>query len=187
MDEAHITHVLSEYRKRFPEDEKAVAELEQLIRDRADITSRKEFRGHVTCGGIVLGCEGRVLMVHHRILNRWLFPGGHLEPEDMSLRDAASREVVEETGLSKTALGDFHDWLDELPIQIDVHAIPADPKKHEPAHRHFDFRFVFRGSSQALNLSVDEVKDWSWVTPERAPAPVYRRLKALATNRSDRC
>ncbi|WP_406403626.1 NUDIX domain-containing protein [Streptomyces sp. NBC_00879] len=42
---------------------------------------------------------GRVLHIKHRALNRWLLPGGHLEPDDTSLLAAAQRELTEETGI----------------------------------------------------------------------------------------
>jgi 8-oxo-dGTP pyrophosphatase MutT (NUDIX family) len=40
----------------------------------------------------------RILIVHHRRLDRWLLPGGHIEPEDAEVWDASRREVLEETG-----------------------------------------------------------------------------------------
>ena len=42
----------------------------------------------------------RVLLVHHARLDRWLLPGGHVEPEDGCVEDAARREVIEETGVA---------------------------------------------------------------------------------------
>src|SRR5947209_18930392 len=62
--------------------------------------SREQFTpGHITCTGLVLAPDGeRVLLVHHRRLDRWLLPGGHVEPSDAAIADAARRWVVEETG-----------------------------------------------------------------------------------------
>ena len=62
--------------------------------------SRHQFSpGHITCSGLVVspGRE-RLLLVHHRRLDRWLLPGGHVEPEDPDIRAAGRREVIEETG-----------------------------------------------------------------------------------------
>src|SRR5690242_17595784 len=63
--------------------------------------SRDQFApGHITCTGLVLAPGGdAILVVHHRRLDRWLLPGGHVEPEDITIADAARREVVEETGV----------------------------------------------------------------------------------------
>ena len=64
--------------------------------------SRAQFTpGHITSSGLVLARDGEsVLLVHHRRLDRWLLPGGHVEPEDAAIEEAARREVVEETGVA---------------------------------------------------------------------------------------
>src|SRR4051812_38302924 len=62
--------------------------------------SRKQFNpGHITCTGLVLSpSREQMLLVLHRRLQRWLLPGGHVEPDDPRIGDAGRREVVEETG-----------------------------------------------------------------------------------------
>src|ERR1700723_1473213 len=62
--------------------------------------SRHQFTpGHITCTGLVLASDGeRLLLVHHRRLDRWLLPGGHVDPDDTEIWETASREVIEETG-----------------------------------------------------------------------------------------
>src|SRR5690348_16350426 len=76
--------------------------------------------GHFTASAFVLSPDRRrLLVVYHRKLERWLQPGGHTEPPDTSIVDAAWREVEEETGVRGTtpaASGVF---------DIDVHDIPA--------------------------------------------------------------
>lgn len=41
---------------------------------------------------------GRVLLHHHAGLNRWLPPGGHVDPNETP-DNAATRELLEETGV----------------------------------------------------------------------------------------
>ncbi|HXB67386.1 MAG TPA: NUDIX domain-containing protein [Candidatus Acidoferrales bacterium] len=131
--------------------------------------------GHITCTGLVLapGAE-RILLVHHRRLHRWLLPGGHVEPDDASVADAARREVVEETGAVL------------LPgaaplIGADVHAIPTNGR--EPYHLHHDLLFQFHAIADELRVS-SESHAVTWCTPadfDRYQIPgnvrrAYRRI-----------
>jgi 8-oxo-dGTP pyrophosphatase MutT (NUDIX family) len=154
----HIRRVLRDYLDNYPEDKPALDAVHHLLDDGADLTSRKEFRGHATAGAVVIDADGRVLQVHHRALDKWLLPGGHLEPTDATLQAAAVREVAEETQIGAdelTALG-------ALPVHVDVHRIPANPSKGEPDHLHIDFRFAFRTTADVQELQSEEVVDSAW-------------------------
>jgi len=114
--------------------------------------SRKQYEpGHITCTGLVLHPDrDAFLLVHHKRLDRWLLPGGHVEPEDAEIWDAAIREVREETGAlidrRPDPQADPHVGSAALPlIGIDVHGIP--PKRQEPYHLHHDLIFGMRASS----------------------------------------
>lgn len=141
------------------------------------LTNRKDVPIHVTCGVIARHPDGRVLQIHHRALDRWLFPGGHLEPDDASLTAAALRELAEETGL--TTAND-HANVRPVPIDIDIHAIPANPRKGEPDHYHADFRYVVQVTDDAIHLQTDEVTAWRWADPSQIDNPrLTERLQSL--------
>lgn len=110
--------------------------------------------GHLTASAVVWSVEGdTVALVWHKALQRWLQPGGHLEPEDRDLESAARREVEEEVGATELiSLG---------AIDLDVHEIPPNPARNEPVHRHFDIRFAFRVAGP-----VSHTPGVRWVTPE---------------------
>jgi len=139
--------------------------------------SRAHFTpGHITCSGLVLASDReRFLLVHHRRLNRWLLPGGHVEPEDPEIWDAARREVIEETGVPLIA--------DERPrlAGVDVHGIPSNGR--EPYHLHHDLIFHFCAASDEFRLS-HESRAIAWCGPaefDRYSVPVniqraYRRI-----------
>lgn len=155
----HILTVVNDYAEAHPEEKDGLAPVVDLLAAGADLTSRKEFRGHATAGAVLAGPDGRVLHIRHLALDAWLLPGGHLEPEDESLQGAALRELTEETGIPAEAVTPVGD----RPVHIDVHPIPANHAKDEPAHRHADFRFLFRTAATGIGrLQAEEVTGAAW-------------------------
>ncbi|MFB6581353.1 NUDIX hydrolase [Streptomyces sp. NPDC056402] len=143
-----------------------------------------EFRGHATAGAVVVNAEGRALFIRHVALGTWLTPGGHLEPEDADLLGAALRELIEETGIT-LSVAPVH----AVPVHIDVHPIPANESKGDPAHQHFDFRYLFRlegegegGGDQEVTLQEEEVSGYAWrsvdtITDETLRARILASLR----------
>ena len=43
--------------------------------------------------------RGEEVKIRHKTLDKWLLPGGHIEPEDSSLLGASLRELEEEAGI----------------------------------------------------------------------------------------
>lgn len=132
--------------------------------------------GHVTCSAIVLDPDRHVLHIRHNTLHAWLRPGGHLEPGDTSLIEAALREVSEETGIRADALA----LISDEPVDIDVHPIPANPAKGEPDHQHFDLRYAFTTAARpVIRLQAEEVDDFAWLpAADIQPAALAERIAA---------
>lgn len=150
----------------FPADEEIKSRelILGLLRHGADPFSREHFTpGHITSTGVVLHpARDRVLVIHHARLERWLLPGGHVEPEDAALWQAARREVQEETGVAVTGEG----WL----AGMDVHGIP--PKRGEPYHLHHDLKFAFVAADDALTAS-EETRGAGWCPIDEAAFEQY--------------
>ena len=149
----------------------------RLAEETAEPFSRDQFEpGHFTASGFVVSPDGgSTLLVYHRRLDRWLQPGGHIDPSDGSVEAAARREVVEETGV---VLSDAPGRL----IDLDVHPIPAG--KGEPEHCHFDIRFRFTASDTMLVADRSEVRDARWcplgaVSTDVGDASVHRVVRLL--------
>ncbi len=134
-----------------------------LLGQSSDPFSRSTFDpGHVTASGVVLTPDlGRVLLIFHRRLRRWLQPGGHVEPDDPDLVAAARREILEETGVRLDAR------VPPVMVGVDLHQIPARPD--EPPHLHHDvvFRFIAEGDRVAPEwgrevrwCDVDRLDQW---------------------------
>jgi len=116
---------------------------------------RRQFNpGHITCSGLVFSPQrDRILLVLHRRLQRWLLPGGHVEPDDDAIADAGRREVIEETGAVLAA-----DAAPRL-VGVDVHGIPR--RRDEPFHLHHDLTFRFQATSEAFE-ACEEVREVAW-------------------------
>ncbi|MEP6535219.1 MAG: NUDIX domain-containing protein [Bryobacteraceae bacterium] len=113
--------------------------------------------GHITCTGAVLAPDRKaVLLVHHKRLDRWLLPGGHVERQDATIGGVARRDVLEETG---AALSDIAPRL----VGMDVHPIP--PGKREPLHLHHDLIFAFQAQSKQFQVS-EESRAVAWCSVE---------------------
>jgi len=128
----------------------------------ADPFARANAAGHVTGSAFVIDVRWRVLLVHHRKLGIWVQPGGHADGERLA-HLVALREAREETGLADLA---FHPGLrlaDGSPalLDVDVHPIPARPG--EPAHEHFDLRFLLATARpDAIDVAAAEVLALAW-------------------------
>ncbi len=156
--------LLAEHHPADAQEREYLARIRGLVQDDVSWFSRQHFEpGHVTASGFVVSPDGRkLLLIHHAKLDMWLQPGGHVDPEDGSLELAARREVMEETGLRE---------LLPLPgfpraVDVDVHVIPANPRKGEPGHRHYDVRFAFWATDEALQAGSDAL-DARWVPLEQ--------------------
>jgi 8-oxo-dGTP pyrophosphatase MutT (NUDIX family) len=111
--------------------------------------------GHVTGSAwIVSPARDAVLLTHHRKLDRWLQLGGHADGDSDVLR-VALREAHEESGLGSIVP------VDGRIFDVDVHAIPA--RAREPAHFHYDVRFLLEADPSADLVVSSESKALEWV------------------------
>jgi 8-oxo-dGTP pyrophosphatase MutT (NUDIX family) len=109
--------------------------------------------GHLTGAAWLVSADGgRVLLTHHRKLERWLQLGGHADG-DPDLARVALREAGEESGLPGLA-------LDPGIFDLDRHWIPA--RGAEPGHWHYDVRFVVRASGSEQFVVGEESHDLAW-------------------------
>jgi 8-oxo-dGTP pyrophosphatase MutT (NUDIX family) len=153
----HVQKTLEDYGRQYPSDEALVTELlAHVMGHRKTFAARSNTDGHITCGAVVLDDQGRVLLVHHKVLNLWLTPGGHVAASDVTLEAAALRELTEETGIGEITV------LQHFPIHIDRHTIPGNPGKNEPEHVHWDCRFAFLSHGGILTIQPEEVHGAAW-------------------------
>jgi len=118
--------------------------------------------GHVTASAWITNPQyTHALMLHHKKLNRWLQPGGHVE-QDSDVSTAALREAREETGITNLQI------IGDGIFDIDIHTIPANRKETE--HQHFDIRFLLEAALEATPAVSDESNDVRWFTLDEIAA-----------------
>ncbi len=134
--------------------------IRSLVEAREDCFERSCLPGHITASSWILSPDrGHFLLTHHRKLGRWLQLGGHADGECDVWRVALC-EAREESGMADFSTPQRAvDGL-AIPIDVDVHLIPARPG--EPEHEHHDIRFLLvAGANQDLLIS-DESNDLRW-------------------------
>jgi len=163
MDRHALLRELARHAPEGPREEESLARLTAFVAGPSDPFARANPEGHVTASAVVARPDGSAfLLVLHRKLSRWLQPGGHAEHEDASAFDAARREAIEETGIAR-----FDAPLGRAILDVDVHPIPARGK--DPAHHHFDVRFLLTTESDAdPAASEDPTRPIRWASYEEA-------------------
>lgn len=173
---AHARGQFAAYLRLHPAERCGLQALAAQLEDGGgDLFSRANMRGHITTSGLVFDAvAARVLLIHHKTLDRWLQPGGHHEGSD-SLLASAAREVAEETGVEPRRCGA------ERPFDVETHAIPANPAKGEGAHCHHDFIYLFAvDSTQPLKPQWTEVNGATWMDLEGFAALPTERFRRMA-------
>jgi 8-oxo-dGTP pyrophosphatase MutT (NUDIX family) len=150
---------LADYAGRHPEHAALADEFGTLLDDGENPFLRSRLAGHFTGSAWLVSADGaRVLLTHHRKLNRWLQLGGHADGE-RDLAKVALTEAEEESGLTGLVLEDGAALFD-----IDKHWIPE--RLDVPGHWHYDARYVVRAvGSEAFAISEESLAlAWREVT-----------------------
>jgi 8-oxo-dGTP pyrophosphatase MutT (NUDIX family) len=127
----------------------------------ADVVTRENKFGHFTASAFVVDEDcSKALMLHHNIMNDWIYPGGHADGE-YDLYSVALREVQEETGLT------VYPMFDKEIFAIQAAPVKGHIKngKYVPAHIHYDVLFVFKAKKEDMNkirILANENKSVEW-------------------------
>jgi 8-oxo-dGTP pyrophosphatase MutT (NUDIX family) len=169
--------IVSGYIKRFPAEAGRLAQLIEQVDGGEKLNDRRNFNGHVTGSGIVLSPDRqKVLLIYHKLFDRWQQPGGHWETDDEpDPLEAAKREVEEETSIQVAVYLPLDADHPLVPLDIDSHAVPARPQKDELVHIHHDFRYVFIAASEELHHQEAEVSAAAWFPLDAPEAQIIAR------------
>ena len=145
---------IENYKSDFEEESEFKMRFIDLFNSNSKCFSRESLTGHITASAFIFDKNQRkILLIHHKKLNKWLQPGGHCDG-DPNVFEVAKKEVWEETGLNSVISdGEIFD--------LDIHTIPE--RKGVPEHEHFDVRFLFFADSNIPLVQNHETIDLGWI------------------------
>ena len=158
-----LLSLLKSYAKRHTNEEKTVDKFIEFVKAFDTCFERSLQVGHITGSAWLLNSTlDSVFLVHHKKLDKWLQPGGHVDGSPDVLTEAI-REAVEETGIKKLSP------LSANIFDLDIHTIPE--RDEEPEHFHYDVRFLLQAhddkfliseeSNAGVWLPLDKIKEYS--------------------------
>jgi 8-oxo-dGTP pyrophosphatase MutT (NUDIX family) len=163
--------------ERFCPADIAAPDMRSLL-ENPQATFRTSHPAHVTTSSVLLSADNqKVLLLFHRKIGEWVYPGGHADG-DWHLLRSALRECFEETSLKELEVcpprrildGDNALFCPHLFQRFSIRETPT-----EAAHVHFDAVFVFRNVSNGQAVCDPlESSGSKWVTVEDLRAHATR-------------
>ena len=148
---------LFSYRSDYSEENVFKTRIMNFITTHPDAFERSCKEGHITGSAWLLNPDGRkVLLTHHRKLNRWLQLGGHSDG-NADTAAVALREATEESGIQGIR------FVSKDIFDIDIHPIPKNLTKGEGPHFHYDIRFLLQAPTENFVVS-NESKALRWMS-----------------------
>jgi len=125
-----------------------------------------ELYDFTTSAFIMHPTDPKLLLLHHKKLNSWLQPGGHIELNENPLQ-ALHHELEEETGLTP----DMYTILEPadspktsgtsvtlpLPFYVSDH-------RFNDVHRHIDMTYLVHSNTDTLTTTPDGAHAIKWLT-----------------------
>ena len=125
--------------------------------------------GHLTASALVLReSTNQALLTLHPIVGRWLQLGGHCEPTDATLVEAAAREAREESGIAGVS-------IEPVPVRLDRHEVRCAGL---PTW-HLDVQYLALVPDDAVARISAESDDLQWWSVDEPPASVDASVQAL--------
>ncbi|MFB8763932.1 NUDIX hydrolase [Nocardiopsis alba] len=149
-----------------------------------DDDTLREFGYVLVCSGYLVE-RSKVLLVHHNRFDKWVPPGGHIEPGE-TFAEAAAREFKEETGLVVEAIStqpiihpaDGNSSPEPVPFYSDVEregfAVPA-------ITQFFYMQRAAGTGDSRVQAQLSEVHDAAWFSIEELDTlRTFEQVRSLA-------
>jgi 8-oxo-dGTP pyrophosphatase MutT (NUDIX family) len=177
MHRQKLIQALQSYVPSFEERETS-HKIINFVQENCDCFERTLAPGHITASAWLLNKAGtHALLMHHAKLGIWVQLGGHCDGDADTLR-VAIKEAQEESGISAI------EPVSPAIFDLDIHFIPASKK--EPAHYHYDIRYLLRVASDESFAQNSESLQLRWFekneelpTESRAVTRIAEKWRAL--------
>ena len=157
MHRADLLNYLKNHHTRYMDEAGFTVRATAFIEQHSDCFYRELWPAHVTGSTWVVSPDrSRVLMMHHKKLDKWFQPGGHADG-DGDILGVALRETVEETGMDDSQVR----LVSEDVFDVDIHSIPS--MHGEPQHEHIDVRFLVEIDDSLTVPGNDESHEILWI------------------------
>ena len=139
-----------------------------------------EPRKKCICASTIIIDEGKVLLLWHRKLGVWLYPGGHVDPGEVP-PEAAVREAREETGLDVRIVGQNPSALIRTGDAYEMPSPFMVMYEHVPyrtgVHEHFDMVYLAERKNGETHGQETETRWFS--EPEIDGLETYENVKLV--------
>ena len=153
--------VLRTFRPDDDDQEQLRASYLAFLAMHSDGMTRDCVPAHLTASALILDATAsHVLLTLHRKGGFWAQVGGHCEPADATLADAALREAREESGIDGLRL------VGGGPVDLDRHALSS---AFGTCGEHLDVRYAVVAPAGARPTISDESSDVAWFSADDLP------------------
>lgn len=163
----HITQQqLQTYCQKYPEEAATVESVENHLKN---IKNQMQNKDKISGSAWIFNPRnGKVLLTHHKKMDKWVQLGGHIEKVDLeNIQATAQREAIEESGIPDISL-----LCTEI-FNIDIYLYTHT----DTPYYLYDFCFLFSTTHDKLQPSGDESKQIKWVS--NAEIVHTRKFKAV--------
>ena len=169
MQKNILINIVNQYLDVFLEESQRQTKLIEYLQNHNDkqIIDWNNFDGHIVAGGFIYAKEeNKFLVLYHKDLKMYLYPGGHADSKDINPLETSKREIEEETGLNDLEQLTLN-GNSLIPIDIDTHIVGYNERLNLPEHYHFDFRYLFMVNKIVdINIDTEESADYKWINIE---------------------
>lgn len=160
--------VLSAYAAGDPAQQALRGDYLAFLAGHDDAMWRACVDGHLTASTLVLSADrSTVLLTLHPKFDRWLQMGGHCEPGDTGVRDAAAREALEESGIAGLELSPD-------PVRLDRHRVGC-----HGGSWHLDVQYAALAPVDAEHVISEESLELRWWPVDALPKDTDDSVRLL--------